>query len=98
MFSRLYKKRNKREENNLNANRLIRLAGAVLAGGAATLLGIDPQVSCRADEFTVGRSGADVAFNTLQLTGNGVTVAVIDSGIIYHPDLNVAKGFSSRVL
>ncbi|HLJ56700.1 MAG TPA: S8 family serine peptidase, partial [Chthonomonadaceae bacterium] len=35
----------------------------------------------KCDEFTVGRSGADVAFSQSSLTGLGVTVAVIDSGI-----------------
>src|SRR5215467_788205 len=37
--------------------------------------------------------GADIAFNS-GWTGTGVTVAVIDSGISSHPDLNDANGVS----
>jgi serine protease AprX len=33
------------------------------------------------DEFTVASSGADTAYQTLSLTGQGVGVAVIDSGV-----------------
>ncbi len=35
----------------------------------------------KSDEFTVSASGADIAFNQQGLTGAGITVAVIDSGI-----------------
>ena len=37
--------------------------------------------SAKADEFTVGRSGADLAFSQYNLTGTSVGVAVLDSGI-----------------
>lgn len=33
------------------------------------------------DEFTVGDSGADIAFGSYGLTGKGVTVAVLDTGV-----------------
>src|SRR5205807_7178365 len=49
---------------------------------------ISADVSVRkCDEFTVGRSGADVAFSQSGLSGLGVTVAVLDSGIAPHRDL-----------
>lgn len=43
-------------------------------------LSIDSSVQ-KNDEFTVSSSGADVAYDQYHLTGAGVTVAVIDSGI-----------------
>lgn len=52
----------------------------------------------KCDEFTVGRSGADVAFSQYGLTGSGVTVAVLDSGIGSNSDLDDAKTGKSRVL
>lgn len=43
---------------------------------------VSPDVSCRkSDEYTVGASGADVAFAGAGLSGTGVAVAVLDSGI-----------------
>src|SRR2546421_6897625 len=46
---------------------------------------ISADVSVRkCDEFTVGRSGADVAFSQSGLSGLGVTVAGVDSGIDPH--------------
>lgn len=43
---------------------------------------VSPDVSCRkSDEYTVGASGADVAFAGAGLSGAGVAVAVLDSGI-----------------
>lgn len=50
-----------------------------------------------ADEFTVGRSGADIAFSQQRLDGSGVTVAVVDSGIRYCSDLNTSTG-ATRVI
>ncbi len=42
----------------------------------------------KSDEFTVGSSGADVAFSQHHLTGRGIAVAVIDSGVRFsHEDL-----------
>src|SRR5262249_17425098 len=35
----------------------------------------------KTDEFTVGHTGADVAFQQYNLTGNGIGVAVLDSGV-----------------
>ncbi len=43
---------------------------------------VSPDVACRkSDEYTVGASGADVAFAGAGLSGAGVAVAVLDSGI-----------------
>ena len=43
---------------------------------------LSADLSCRkSDEYTVGATGADVAFAQDGLTGMGVTVAVLDSGI-----------------
>jgi len=42
----------------------------------------------KCDEFTVESSGADMAFGQYNLTGKGVTVAVLDSGIDEHADLS----------
>jgi serine protease AprX len=50
------------------------------------------------DDTTVGRTGANVAFDNYNLTGNGVTIAVIDSGIDNHPDLRDPKTGISRVI
>jgi serine protease AprX len=50
----------------------------------------------KSDEFTVGHTGADVAFSKYNLTGNGIGVAVIDSGIqVYHGDLRFPSPNSS---
>jgi serine protease AprX len=42
----------------------------------------------KCDEFTVGASGADIAFSQYQLTGSEIGVAVLDSGVNSHTDLN----------
>ncbi len=43
---------------------------------------VSPDLTCRkSDEYTVGATGADVALAQSGLTGAGVTVAVLDSGI-----------------
>ena len=44
----------------------------------------------KCDEFTVGSSGDAIAFSQYGLTGKGVTVVVIDSGISGVPDLTGA--------
>lgn len=49
------------------------------------------------DEFSTGNSGGTVAYEQYGLTGKGVTVAVIDSGISDHDDLTDARG-KSRVI
>ncbi len=41
------------------------------------------------DQFTVASSGADAAYSQYGLTGKGIAVAVIDSGIRYHEDLTI---------
>ena len=41
----------------------------------------------KCDEFTCASSGADTAFQKYGLNGQGVTVAVVDSGIVPSPDL-----------
>lgn len=50
------------------------------------------------DEFSNGHSGADVAFDDYGLTGAGITVAVIDSGIDNHPDLRDPRTGASRIV
>ena len=54
----------------------------------------------KCDEFTVGASGAGVAYQQYGLTGAGVTVAVVDSGVeCSHWDLLDANGDGhSRVM
>jgi serine protease AprX len=49
-------------------------------------LSADVQVK-KTDEFTVKSSGADVAYSQYGLTGQGIGVAVVDSGIRPHMDL-----------
>ena len=41
----------------------------------------------KSDEFTVGSTGADIAYSKYGVTGDGVGVAVVDSGIFQHEDL-----------
>jgi serine protease AprX len=50
----------------------------------------------KTDEFTVGNSGAGMAFSQYGLTGSGVGVAVVDSGIRSHVDFN-DKGSGTRL-
>ncbi len=50
------------------------------------------------DEFSTGNSGGTVAYEQYGLTGKGITVAVIDSGIDDHPDLKDPKTGKSRVI
>ncbi|MBC8066539.1 MAG: S8 family peptidase [Chlorobia bacterium] len=50
------------------------------------------------DEFTTGRTGADMTYENYNLTGQGVTIAIIDSGIDTHPDLNDPRTGRSRVV
>ena len=50
------------------------------------------------DEYTVGATGAGVAFQQYGVTGAGVTVAVVDSGIYDHPDLRDPATGASRVV
>ena len=50
-------------------------------------LSVDGQVH-KCDEFTCASSGADTAYQQYGLTGQGVTVAVVDSGITSSRDLN----------
>jgi serine protease AprX len=45
----------------------------------------------KSDEFTVASSGADTAFGQYRLTGLGVAVAVLDSGVRASADLNDNK-------
>ncbi len=61
--------------------------------------GVSPDSAVRkCDEFTVGSSGADVAFQQFGLTGQDVTVAVVDSGADREPDLATCHGSESRIL
>lgn len=53
----------------------------------------------KSDEFTVGATGADQAFSAQGLTGAGVTVAVLDSGVRATPaDLADPSSGASRVV
>jgi len=53
---------------------------------------ISPDVRVtKCDEFTTGSSGAVSAWQQYRVTGAGVTVAVLDSGIKEHEDLNNPK-------
>jgi hypothetical protein len=52
----------------------------------------------KTDDFTVGSSGADVAFSQYSLTGQNVGVAVVDSGINHVDDLrDQPSSWNSRV-
>lgn len=46
------------------------------------------------DDFTVGGSGANIAFGSYGLSGNGVTVAILDSGISPVDDLKTVSAGS----
>jgi serine protease AprX len=53
----------------------------------------------KTDEFTVASSGADTAFGQYSLTGSGVAVAVLDSGVDpAAPDLQSTVNNQSRVV
>ena len=53
----------------------------------------------KCDEFTVGGSFADTAFQQYGLTGSGVGIAVIDSGVHFTNDLaDTVKGGPSRII
>src|SRR5579871_3731559 len=62
-----------------------------------TRLSADVQVH-KNDAFTVGHSGAGAAYAQYGLTGAGVTVAVVDSGIHANADLLDPSTGRSRVL
>lgn len=56
------------------------------------VLGISTDATvAKTDEFTVGASGADIAWKNYRTSGKGVTVAVIDSGIGSAKDLTGAS-------
>jgi minor extracellular serine protease Vpr len=79
--------------------RLSRLDGvrAIYPVGTATLPEPEPGVSPQLTT-ALAMTGADVAHTTLGLTGAGVKVGVIDSGIDYHhPDLGGCFGPGCRV-
>src|SRR5579884_3149164 len=53
----------------------------------------------KCDEFTVGSSGANTTFQQYSLTGNGITVAVVDGGMnAWHRDLVDPISGNTRVL
>ncbi len=59
---------------------------------------LDSEVK-KSDEFTMGSSQAAAAFEQYRLDGSGVGVAVIDSGVRTHKDLNFANStIFSRVI
>lgn len=90
------------------------LSVEVAAGDAGKLAGIDgvvaaypvatidiPEVTGGSPDlaFALAMTGADVAQSELGLTGQGVRVAVMDTGIDYdHPDLGGAFGAGNRVV
>jgi serine protease AprX len=60
---------------------------------------ISPDLSVRkSDEFTVASSGAGVAFQQYGVTGSGIGVAVIDSGVRSSIDLGNPATGSSRIV
>ncbi len=52
----------------------------------------------KSDEFTVASSGADTAFQQFGITGRGVGVAIVDSGVYRHPDFDNAQGGRTRIV
>ncbi len=52
----------------------------------------------KSDAFTVEHSGAKFVWGDYGVRGNGVTVAVVDSGIAGHEDLTGSSIFNSRVI
>ena len=53
----------------------------------------------KCDEFTVGHTGADTASQQYSLSGLGINVAVLDSGVHFSNDLaQTVKGGTSRIL
>ncbi len=86
---------------------LIHAAGVRVPAKNAARLAVLPWVAHvspdrgvkKSDEFTVEHSGADVAFGQQSLTGSGVTVAVLDSGVRRgHPDFGVPGTKNTRVI
>ncbi len=57
---------------------------------------LDSQVR-KYDEFSTGNSGGTLAYEQYGLTGKGITIAVIDSGIDDHDDLKSSTG-KSRII
>ncbi len=55
-------------------------------------------VTHKCDEFTVGSSGADVAMQQFGVTGTGVGIAVVDSGVHPHRDLANQGDGGTRIL
>jgi len=74
-----------------------RALGRVAALPFVARLSADGAVQ-KCDEFTEASSGADTAFQQYGLTGKGVTVAVVDSGVLSYADLGTGVGDGSRVL
>src|SRR5690349_1132226 len=85
-------------KTNNNHNHIKRTFAA--AATAAMLLGTlaSVRLPARADEFTVGHSGADVAFSQYGLDGSGVTVAVLDTGVKAVNDLYSATNRASQII
>ncbi len=52
----------------------------------------------KTDAFTVGHSGAKFVWDDYGVRGNGINVAVVDSGIAGHDDLSASTISSSRVI
>jgi Subtilisin-like serine proteases len=52
----------------------------------------------KCDELTVESTGADYAYQRYHLTGDGVGVAVLDTGIDRHPDFNGPRPSERRVV
>src|SRR5277367_6967246 len=61
-----------------------------------TYISLDRQLGATLD-YSAGAVGAPVAWS-YGLNGSGVGIAVIDSGIYNHPDLNGANSWRSRVV
>jgi len=70
---------------------------AVAAQSFVARLSTDTSVQ-KNDEFAVQASGADTASLLYNATGEGVTVAVVDSGVAFHPDLNDPVTGKTRII
>jgi serine protease AprX len=69
---------------------------AVAAAVALTLASFGRPV--HADQFTVNHTGADVAFTQYNLTGKGIGVAVLDTGVKNVNDLSGPNSQGSRIV
>ena len=80
----------------MKLDKLSKISRAIAATAVGAVLFGTSLAPVQADEFTVGHSGADVAFSQYGLTGNGISVAVIDSGVYFCRDAS-SNRFSADI-